>query len=110
VLLYELFSLGEVPYLDLPKSELLTFLRGEQRLEKPDLAPEEMFGVFECALMFHFSYDFMLHCWNIDPLQRPTFEQIGDFMRQILRDKNGKDYYSPEYNSCQADESCIKVE
>jgi serine/threonine protein kinase len=42
VLLYELFSLGEVPYFGMDNSEILAFLEEEKRLRKPELCPDEM--------------------------------------------------------------------
>ncbi len=42
VLLYELYSLGSVPYETLQKTEILEFLKGGQRLEQPQFADEKM--------------------------------------------------------------------
>jgi hypothetical protein len=42
VLLYELYSLGDVPYETLQKTEILEFLKGGQRLEQPQFADEKM--------------------------------------------------------------------
>ena len=29
-------------------------------------------------------YDVMLHCWNEDPLQRPTFTELRDHLEEIM--------------------------
>lgn len=42
VLLWELFSLGEVPYGGIQTTELLEYLERDHRLEQPALCPDEM--------------------------------------------------------------------
>jgi serine/threonine protein kinase len=50
VLLYELFSFGDTPYISMQKSEILDFLRSGKRLPQPQVATEKM-------LAFQFCYD-----------------------------------------------------
>nr|CAH0101076.1 unnamed protein product [Daphnia galeata] len=61
VLLWELFSLGKVPYPGMDVGHLLikTIQKG-YRMEKPDNAPN-FFG------------DILTICWKADPKERPTF-------------------------------------
>ena len=42
ILLYELFSLGEVPYATIENGHLLDFLESGERLQKPSYCPDEM--------------------------------------------------------------------
>lgn len=42
VLLFELFSLGEVPYADLENGAVLQFLESGQRLQSPMYSTDEM--------------------------------------------------------------------
>jgi hypothetical protein len=42
VLLFELFSLGQVPYFKMKNDDILQFLQEENRLGKPDFATEDM--------------------------------------------------------------------
>ncbi|KAK4010278.1 hypothetical protein OUZ56_019424 [Daphnia magna] len=64
VLLWELFSLGKVPYPGMEAGHLLikTIQQG-YRMEKPDNAPN-FFG------------EILSNCWKTDPKDRPTFNQL----------------------------------
>lgn len=42
VLLYEIFSAGEVPYEEILQDRLLSFLKAGRRLIQPVLCPDEM--------------------------------------------------------------------
>ena len=60
VVLWELFTLGRVPYASLPRdggASVLAHLHSGQRLEQPDACPDAV-------------YDLMLQCWQLDPQQR----------------------------------------
>ncbi|KAI9559290.1 hypothetical protein GHT06_016079 [Daphnia sinensis] len=64
VLLWELFSLGKLPYPGMEAGHLLikTIQQG-YRMEKPDNAPN-FFG------------EILSNCWKTDPKDRPTFSQL----------------------------------
>ncbi|XP_046637865.1 vascular endothelial growth factor receptor 1-like isoform X1 [Daphnia pulicaria] len=66
VLLWELFSLGKVPYPGMDVAHLLikTIQKG-YRMEKPDTAPN-FFG------------EILTNCWKVDPKERPTFSQLEE--------------------------------
>ncbi|KZS19478.1 Uncharacterized protein APZ42_014075 [Daphnia magna] len=75
VLLWELFSLGKLPYPGRnAKFELIKVLQNGYRMEKPDNAPN-FFG------------EIMANCWKLEPNERPTFVQlqqmIGDYMEPL---------------------------
>lgn len=75
VLLWELFSLGKLPYPGRnAKFELIKVLQNGYRMEKPDNAPN-FFG------------QIMADCWKLEPNERPTFVQlqqmIGDYMEPL---------------------------
>uniref|UniRef100_A0A0P6GTW8 receptor protein-tyrosine kinase n=1 Tax=Daphnia magna TaxID=35525 RepID=A0A0P6GTW8_9CRUS len=75
VLLWELFSLGKLPYPGRnAKFELIKVLQNGYRMEKPDNAPN-FFG------------QMMADCWKLEPNERPTFVQlqqmIGDYMEPL---------------------------
>ncbi|CAD6187410.1 unnamed protein product [Caenorhabditis auriculariae] len=71
VLLWELFSLGEVPYADIQTTDLLEHLRSGQRLSQPAFCPEEIFAV-------------MSLCWKWDAGHRPTFQEICQTLATML--------------------------
>ncbi|XP_057369375.1 vascular endothelial growth factor receptor 2-like [Daphnia carinata] len=64
VLLWEIFTLGKVPYPGMEANhELVVQLEKGYRMEKPDFAPN-YFG------------EIMAGCWKSDPKERPTFSHI----------------------------------
>ncbi|CCD69024.2 Protein kinase domain-containing protein [Caenorhabditis elegans] len=71
VLLWELFSLGEVPYGEVQTTELLQTHRSGKRLLKPEWCPEEI-------------YDVMRLCWQELPDDRPAFQQTCAVLAQML--------------------------
>ncbi len=42
VLLYEIFTLGDAPYANVPQTSMLEYIKKGERLEKPQFADEEM--------------------------------------------------------------------
>nr|XP_047133477.1 uncharacterized protein LOC100212045 [Hydra vulgaris] len=71
VVLFEIVTLGGTPYPSISNRELLTLLKSGYRMERPENCSESM-------------YDIMLHCWNEDPLQRPTFTELRENLDQIM--------------------------
>uniref|UniRef100_A0A914DQZ0 Protein kinase domain-containing protein n=1 Tax=Acrobeloides nanus TaxID=290746 RepID=A0A914DQZ0_9BILA len=71
IVLYELFSLGEVPYSTIENRHLLDFLESGERLSKPIYCPEEIYQV-------------MLKCWRLQPEERPSFREICPIFIRIL--------------------------
>ncbi|KAI9559248.1 hypothetical protein GHT06_016037 [Daphnia sinensis] len=66
VVLWELFSLGKVPYPGIEMGHLLVKeIQNGYRMEKPTNAPN-FFG------------ETMARCWKTDPNERPTFRQLKD--------------------------------
>ncbi|XP_032782722.2 vascular endothelial growth factor receptor 3 isoform X2 [Daphnia magna] len=66
VLLWELFSLGKVPYPGMDAGHLLVqVIRKGYRMERPDYAPN-FFG------------EILFDCWKGEPNERPTFSQLEE--------------------------------
>lgn len=63
VLLWEIESGGLKPYAGLDTAEIIAELKKGYRLEKPNGCSEEMYQV-------------MRSCWNPNPSERPTFDQL----------------------------------
>ncbi|XP_046459151.1 platelet-derived growth factor receptor alpha-like [Daphnia pulex] len=72
VLLWELFTMGKVPYPGMDVGHLLIkeILNG-YRMEKPEKAP-------------NFIGDIMAECWKADPKERPTFTQLEEIIVEQL--------------------------
>ncbi|XP_066917058.1 uncharacterized protein [Clytia hemisphaerica] len=79
VLLFEIVTLGGTPYPSVNNRELLRMLKSGYRMDKPENCADPM-------------YDIMLHCWNEDPLERPTFTELHDHLEQIM--SQSADYLS----------------
>uniref|UniRef100_A0A914DIZ7 receptor protein-tyrosine kinase n=1 Tax=Acrobeloides nanus TaxID=290746 RepID=A0A914DIZ7_9BILA len=73
VLMFEVFSLGQVPYTGLILEELVDYLKAGNRLLCPEAANEKI-------------YEIMLDCWKEDPEERPTFEALDSRFYVILAD------------------------
>ncbi|CAB3400018.1 unnamed protein product [Caenorhabditis bovis] len=71
VLLWELFSLGEVPYADIQTTDLLTYHRSGKRLEKPTYCPNEI-------------YQIMTSCCLLETNDRPSFQHICSLLAMML--------------------------
>lgn len=71
VLLWEIFSLGELPYPDVPVNQFCSDLKKGRRLDKPDLAPDQMFSV-------------MSSCWQKSPAVRPSFSSLLETLGKLL--------------------------
>ncbi|XP_046459939.1 mast/stem cell growth factor receptor Kit-like isoform X2 [Daphnia pulex] len=80
VLLWEIFSLGRVPYPGINVGHVLMkeILKG-YRMDKPELAPN-FFG------------DMMADCWKSDPKERPTFSQMEEIICSHMESSVSSDY------------------
>jgi FMS-like tyrosine kinase 1 len=72
--LWELFTLGKVPYPGMEANQELFYkLRDGYRMEKPKYATQDL-------------YDIMLNCWNAKPESRPLFNQLERKLSSFLMD------------------------
>ncbi|XP_067042726.1 fibroblast growth factor receptor 4-like isoform X2 [Acropora muricata] len=79
VVLWEIVTLGELPYRAVRGLlELHDLLQDGVRLEKPRHCSQEL-------------YDIMLSCWEKCPDDRPTFEELFQILQEILN-KNERAY------------------
>uniref|UniRef100_A0AC34QZU9 Protein kinase domain-containing protein n=1 Tax=Panagrolaimus sp. JU765 TaxID=591449 RepID=A0AC34QZU9_9BILA len=63
IVLYEMYSFGEVPFSKIEPKDLIEHLERGNRPEKPELCTKEI-------------YDVMMKCWNENPEDRPSFEEL----------------------------------
>lgn len=68
ILLYELVTHGQVPYVGMQNKEVIEQVQQGYRLPKPTKCdcPDEVYGI-------------MRDCWHQDPDKRPTFEYLATF-------------------------------
>ncbi|XP_055337446.1 tyrosine-protein kinase JAK2-like [Paramacrobiotus metropolitanus] len=69
--LWELFTFGQVPLLEISDEEAESLYRNGYRLEKPSICPEDVYRLME-------------RCWHNDPLQRPAVDVILREMNKVL--------------------------
>ncbi|XP_046456457.1 vascular endothelial growth factor receptor 1-like isoform X2 [Daphnia pulex] len=82
ILLWELFSLGKVPYPGMEVgSQLLKEIQSGYRMEKPEYATNTMSKV-------------MTDCWKTDPKERPTFRQLQEMIHDHIESSVSSDYWS----------------
>ncbi|XP_066600792.1 tyrosine-protein kinase Dnt-like isoform X1 [Prorops nasuta] len=76
VLLWELTTLAQQPYVEVDPFEMASYLRDGYRLAQPINCPDELFAV-------------MAYCWAMSADERPTFSQLimclQDFHTQLTR-------------------------
>ncbi|KAJ6633342.1 Platelet-derived growth factor receptor alpha, partial [Pseudolycoriella hygida] len=72
IVMWELFSLGKVPYPGMDADQSLYMkLKDGYRMGKPENATQEI-------------YDVMLHCWNANPESRPLFNALEKRLGKLL--------------------------
>lgn len=80
VLLWEIFSLGNSPYPELPSiSHFYPALKKGHRMSCPPHAPQNIF-------------DLMTHCWEEEPQSRPSFTSLAASVGNLLPDDYKKRY------------------
>lgn len=99
VLMWEVFTLGQVPYSDKAnETEILQFLESGGRLNKPVYCPENIFSM-------------MLSCWRSSPFRRPSFHYLADQLQKMhrhLNDDQTDTHLSETVNSGSTANSCTE--
>ncbi|KAI9559362.1 hypothetical protein GHT06_016151 [Daphnia sinensis] len=82
VFVWELFTLGKVPYPGMEANhELIRQLEKGYRMEKPDFAPSYFGGI-------------LTSCWKMDPKERPTFSQIEELIASQMESLVCANYFN----------------
>ncbi|KAL5104988.1 Tyrosine-protein kinase CSK [Taenia crassiceps] len=71
VVMWEVYSLGSLPYSEVPSAELLTHLHSGRRLDAPRSTPSRMASL-------------MSQCWQLQPASRPSFVDIDHYLRGLF--------------------------
>lgn len=69
VVMWEIATLGDLPYEGMDHSAVPSFLLGGGRLKKPNSCSDKL-------------YDCMLTCWKENPLERPAFGQLLEILQK----------------------------
>ncbi|CAJ0572704.1 unnamed protein product, partial [Mesorhabditis spiculigera] len=71
ILLWELFSLGEVPFAGVQTTDLLLYIRAGNRPDRPAFCTDEVWTI-------------LMACWHLEADKRPTFTDLGRKFGGIL--------------------------
>ncbi|XP_076112122.1 hepatocyte growth factor receptor-like [Mytilus galloprovincialis] len=74
VVVWELLARGSVPYSDINDFDMCNYLQSGERLNKTDFCPPQL-------------YDLMLRCWESDPNDRPTFQEINQRITGLVEQR-----------------------
>ncbi|NXD13283.1 SRMS kinase, partial [Nothocercus nigrocapillus] len=72
ILLYEVFTYGQIPYEGMTNQETVRQITRGYRLPRPSCCPAEIYGI-------------MLECWNGNTEERPSFLALRERLRVIYR-------------------------
>lgn len=70
IVLWEIASLGNVPYPNIDNNQIMHYVSNGGRLPKPD----------NCSKGF---YELMLACWRHEPSNRPSFKELLDWIKKL---------------------------
>ena len=71
VVFWEILTLGGTPYAEVLTKEVPFRVMRGSRLGQPDYVSEEL-------------YQLLITCWQVDLDERPTFEEVGDYIKSLL--------------------------
>jgi Protein tyrosine and serine/threonine kinase len=74
-LLYEIVTLGALPYSSIDVKNLMKELKSGYRMERP----------YHCH---RFLYELMMLCWQANPLERPSFSVLAGKLQNFLTMEN----------------------
>ncbi|XP_063784586.1 macrophage colony-stimulating factor 1 receptor [Pseudophryne corroboree] len=95
ILLWEMFSLGRSPYSGIAVNrKFYKMIKEGYKMDCPDYAPIEI-------------YHLMKACWDLEPTQRPTFNQITDIISREMGIIKDQEYAN--ITQGQQDEQCPDI-
>ncbi|EDO39125.1 predicted protein, partial [Nematostella vectensis] len=74
IVLWEIFTIGDSPYPGVGNDYIPRMLREGYRMPKPLHVGDALYSV-------------MLRCWQEDPDERPTFDELRDNMQALQQDE-----------------------
>jgi hypothetical protein len=98
VFLFEMFSLGDTPYVGVQQGEVLKFVEDGNRLPRPRLASDEMCDilvVYITQMEKSCRHEMMQSCWLVQTDQRISFKEIHDKLWGLLDIKSAGYGYLP---------------
>ncbi|CAB3992575.1 tyrosine- kinase receptor Tie-1-like [Paramuricea clavata] len=71
ILLHEIVTLGEEPYKNISPHNIAIHVGSGCRMSQPSQCSDEL-------------YEIMTNCWNVEPTERPTFEDLHQTLHDML--------------------------
>ena len=92
IVLWEIFTMGDKPYMGTPNRDLAFHLRQGFRMHAPVHCPDEVYNVMQA-------------CWRENPTERPDFPSLASTLMNIRLNafKPPEDYYTGAACSERAD-------
>ncbi|XP_034177742.2 tyrosine-protein kinase receptor torso-like isoform X1 [Osmia lignaria lignaria] len=79
ILLWEIVTMGALPYPGIPTKAILKILKSGYRMERP----------ISCSVEL---YNIMFSCWTVRPQSRPMFTQLKESIDKLLCQRSGNKY------------------
>lgn len=73
---WEVTSMGDMPFADTPNRTLSDMVRSGQRPHVPDCCSQQL-------------YQLMMECWDLNPNSRPTFTKIVECIQHMIAFRDG---------------------
>eukprot|EP00057_Strongylocentrotus_purpuratus_P017484 XP_011671958.1 PREDICTED: fibroblast growth factor receptor-like [Strongylocentrotus purpuratus] len=91
IILFEIFTNGEMPYKDMDQRQIIPRVRNGYRMEKPENCPDDV-------------YKMMSLCWHEKPNSRPAFKNLYSFFDKKIASTSTSPYLDVE-NEAKLNES-----
>jgi hypothetical protein len=73
--MYEIVTYGGDPYPGLSNAEVIAKVTSGKVMEKPKGCPDDYYAI-------------MVQCWAVEPNDRPTFKQLYERLKSLLKEDN----------------------
>ena len=78
--MYEIMTLGAIPYVGMKSEAMFELLKGRGTLEKPNGCPSNV-------------YELMKRCWSWGQSERPSFQELIDWLSRLQDEKEEVSWY-----------------
>jgi hypothetical protein len=82
VCLWEISSLGDLPYKDFAHAAIIPQILSGYRLQQPDVCPDHVYAI-------------MMQCFQDNPDERPTFATLCSTFEGFISSRTASDYINP---------------
>ena len=101
VLMWEVFTYGEQPYVGMSNEEVIKFITKQGTLEPPSGCPQKVTGLM-ISVLDHVILQvtkMMTQCWSQSPGRRPSFSKLLTAIQELPSILKDVTFDSPDYVS-----------